>query len=56
MHDQCHGDLTDVHISDSQLRWSDQTWESAKFLLHITEEHHLTHSGGLIAFVIVFSG
>ena len=45
MHDQCQGDLTDAHISDSQLRWSDQTWESAKFLLHITEEHHLTHSG-----------
>ena len=45
MHDHCHGHLTDVQISDSQLRLSDQTWESAKFLLHTTEEHHLTHSG-----------
>ena len=45
MHDQCHSDLMDAHISDSQLGLSDQTWESAKFLLHTTEEHHLTHSG-----------
>ena len=43
MHDQCHSDLTDAHISDSQLGL--KTWESAKFLLHTTEEHHLTHSG-----------
>ena len=54
MHDHCHGDLTDVQISNSQLRLSDQTWESAKFLLHTTEEHHLTV--GLTAFVILFSG
>ena len=43
MHDQCHSDFTDALISDSQLGLSNQTCESAKFLLHTTEEHHLTH-------------
>ena len=42
-HDQC--DFIDDMISDSHLGLQDQTWECAKFLLHITEEHHLTHNG-----------
>ena len=30
-----------VHAQDEV----DQKWESARFLLHVTEEHSLTHSG-----------
>ena len=41
-HDQA--DLID-DITDSHLGLPNQTRECAKFLLHITEEHHLTHSG-----------
>ena len=25
--------------------FKDETWKCAKFLLHVTEEHHLTHDG-----------
>ena len=48
MHDQCYSDLTDVLISDSQLGLSDQTWESAKFLLHTTDTAILYIKHGIV--------
>lgn len=35
-------DMTESHFSDEVV---DQNWECAKFLLRVTEEHHLTHDG-----------
>ena len=41
--DQQEGEIDDY--LDEGETFEDEKWKCAKFLLHVTEEHHLTHDG-----------
>ena len=36
---------TDDYLDEDDNCVEDEKWKCAKFLLHVTEEHHLTHDG-----------